>query len=101
MRRRRHFNPSQTLQSLKAALVSHLHREKELTLIQCELLAILLGGLILNAGLRWWWADPVAGLVMAAIIAKECVDGSGEGVVRSARVRIERWMPLALLQTEP
>lgn len=33
--------------------------------------AILLGGLILNALLGWWWADPVAALAMVPIIAKE------------------------------
>lgn len=47
--------------------------------------AILLAGLLLNAVLGWWWADPVAALVMVPIIAKEgfeglrgkqCVDGS-------------------------
>ncbi|MGD0776979.1 MAG: hypothetical protein ABSC05_29525 [Candidatus Solibacter sp.] len=32
--------------------------------------AILLGGLLLNALLGWWWADPVAGLVMVPIIGK-------------------------------
>jgi divalent metal cation (Fe/Co/Zn/Cd) transporter len=37
--------------------------------------AILLGGLLLNALLGWWWADPVAGLVMVPIISKEGVDG--------------------------
>jgi divalent metal cation (Fe/Co/Zn/Cd) transporter len=37
--------------------------------------AILLGGLLLNALLGWWWADPVAGLAMVPIIAKEGVDG--------------------------
>ena len=37
--------------------------------------AILLGGLLLNAGIGWWWADPVAGLVMVPIIAKEGIDG--------------------------
>jgi divalent metal cation (Fe/Co/Zn/Cd) transporter len=36
--------------------------------------AILLGGLLLNALLGWWWADPVAALVMAPIIAKEGVE---------------------------
>ena len=36
--------------------------------------AILLGGLILNALLNWWWADPVAGLVMTPIIAREGVE---------------------------
>lgn len=33
--------------------------------------AILLGGLLLNALCGWWWADPVAALVMTPIIAKE------------------------------
>jgi divalent metal cation (Fe/Co/Zn/Cd) transporter len=33
--------------------------------------AILLGGLLLNWVLGWWWADPVAGLAMVAITAKE------------------------------
>jgi divalent metal cation (Fe/Co/Zn/Cd) transporter len=34
---------------------------------------ILLGGLLLNAFLGWWWADPVAGLAMTPIIAREGV----------------------------
>jgi divalent metal cation (Fe/Co/Zn/Cd) transporter len=33
--------------------------------------AILLGGLLLNATFAWWWADPVAALVMIPIIVKE------------------------------
>lgn len=33
--------------------------------------AILLGGLILNALFGWWWADPVAALVMLPIIVRE------------------------------
>jgi divalent metal cation (Fe/Co/Zn/Cd) transporter len=37
--------------------------------------AILLGGLLLNALLGWWWADPAAALIMVPIIAKEGVDG--------------------------
>jgi divalent metal cation (Fe/Co/Zn/Cd) transporter len=36
--------------------------------------AILLGGLLLNALLGWWWADPIAGLVMVPIIAKEGIE---------------------------
>jgi divalent metal cation (Fe/Co/Zn/Cd) transporter len=36
---------------------------------------ILLGGLLLNALLRWWWADPVAALVMVPIITREGVQG--------------------------
>jgi len=33
--------------------------------------AILLVGLILNALLGWWWADPVAALIMLPIIIRE------------------------------
>ena len=36
--------------------------------------AILLGGLLLNALLGWWWADPVAALVMVPLIIKEGVE---------------------------
>ena len=36
--------------------------------------AILLAGLILNAALGWWWADPVAALIMVPIVAKEGFD---------------------------
>lgn len=32
---------------------------------------ILLGGLALNAVLGWWWADPVAALLMVPIIGRE------------------------------
>ena len=41
------------------------------TQICTYLSAILLAGLLLNATLGWWWADPVAALVMLPIIVKE------------------------------
>jgi divalent metal cation (Fe/Co/Zn/Cd) transporter len=37
--------------------------------------AILLLGLLLNALLGWWWADPVAALIMVPIIVKEGIEG--------------------------
>jgi len=37
--------------------------------------AILLGGLLLNALLGWWWADPVAALIMVPIIVNEGIEG--------------------------
>ena len=37
--------------------------------------AILLGGLLLNAFVGWWWADPVAALAMVPIIAREGIEG--------------------------
>ena len=36
--------------------------------------AILLVGLLLNALLGWWWADPVAALIMVPIITKEGIE---------------------------
>lgn len=36
---------------------------------------ILLVGLLLNAALGWWWADPVGALIMVPIVAKERFNG--------------------------
>ena len=36
---------------------------------------IVLGGLALNATLGWWWADPIAGICMTPIIAREGIEG--------------------------
>jgi divalent metal cation (Fe/Co/Zn/Cd) transporter len=41
------------------------------TLLCTYLSAVLLAGLLLNATLGWWWADPIAGLVIAAVAVKE------------------------------
>jgi divalent metal cation (Fe/Co/Zn/Cd) transporter len=35
---------------------------------------ILLLGLLLNAALGWWWADPAAALIMMPLVAKEGVE---------------------------
>jgi len=50
------------------------------TLLCTYLSAVLLGGLVLNATLGWGWADPAAGLVIAAVALKEGRDAwRGEG----------------------
>ena len=50
------------------------------TLLCTYLSAVLLLGLLLNATLGWSWADPVAGLVIAALAVKEGRDAwRGEG----------------------
>lgn len=41
------------------------------TLLCSYMSAVLLCGLLLNAALGWWWADPVAGLAIAALAARE------------------------------
>ena len=50
---------------------SALTAEARQTQICTYLSAILLGGLLLNALLGWWWADPVAALAMVPLIAYE------------------------------
>ncbi len=51
-----------------------LHADSRQTDICSYLSAILLLGLGANALGGWWWADPVAGLLMVPIIGKEGVD---------------------------
>ena len=41
------------------------------TMLCTYLSAVLLVGLVLNATVGWWWADPVAALVIAALAFKE------------------------------
>jgi divalent metal cation (Fe/Co/Zn/Cd) transporter len=48
-----------------------LHLEAKQTMLCTYLSAILLGGLLLNATVGWWWADPIAALAMSPIIARE------------------------------
>lgn len=48
-----------------------LHADSRQTDLCAYLSAILLAGLALNALLGWWWADPVAGLLMVPIIVNE------------------------------
>lgn len=52
-----------------------MHADARQTDFCVYLSGILLLGLLLNAGLGWWWADPIAALVMVPIIAKEGIDG--------------------------
>jgi hypothetical protein len=50
------------------------------TLLCSYLSAVLLVGLVLNATLGWHWADPLAGLAIAAIAVREGRDAwRGEG----------------------
>lgn len=51
-----------------------LEADSRQTDICMYLSAILLAGLTLNALFGWWWADPVAALVMIPIIVKEGVE---------------------------
>ena len=41
------------------------------TLLCTDLSAVLLVGLLLNATLGWWWADPLVGLVVAWLALRE------------------------------
>jgi divalent metal cation (Fe/Co/Zn/Cd) transporter len=50
------------------------------TLLCTYLSAVLLAGLVLNATLGWAWADPIAGLIIAAVAVREGIEAwRGEG----------------------
>ncbi len=51
---------------------------------------ILLGGLLLNALLGWWWADPVAALLMTPLIVREAVETFREKDVEVADIAERR-----------
>jgi len=51
-----------------------LESDSRQTSLCAYLSAILLGGLVLNAALGWWWADSVAALVMVPIIVNEGIE---------------------------
>ena len=48
-----------------------LQAESRVTLVDAALAAAVLVGLVLNAALGWWWADPVAGLLIVFYAARE------------------------------
>ncbi len=52
-----------------------LHSDSRQADFCAYLSAILLVGLLLNSLFGWWWADPVAALVMVPIIAREGLQG--------------------------
>ena len=53
---------------------SAMHADAKQTDFCVYLSVILLLGLVLNAALGWWWADPTAALLMVPLIAKEGVE---------------------------
>jgi len=48
-----------------------LQSEGRVTLVDGLLATAVLAGLLLNATLGWWWADPLAGYVLVFYAAKE------------------------------
>ena len=51
-----------------------MHADAKQTEFCSYLSAILLIGLVMNAAFGFWWADPLAGLTMVPLVAKEGVD---------------------------
>jgi divalent metal cation (Fe/Co/Zn/Cd) transporter len=52
-----------------------LEADAKQTSLCAYLSVIALAGVVLNALVGWWWADPVAALAMVPIIAKEGLEG--------------------------
>jgi divalent metal cation (Fe/Co/Zn/Cd) transporter len=50
-----------------------LQTEGRVTLVDAYLAAAVLIGLVLNGALGWWWADPLAGLVIVCYGAREAM----------------------------
>jgi divalent metal cation (Fe/Co/Zn/Cd) transporter len=48
-----------------------LATEARVTLVDGLLAVAVLAGLVLNAGLSWWWADPLSGYVLLIYAARE------------------------------
>ncbi|MEO9181071.1 MAG: cation transporter, partial [Acidimicrobiales bacterium] len=59
-----------------------LATEGRVTLVDAVLATAVLIGLVLNAGLGWWWADPLAGFVIVIYGVKE-----GVGALRHASLK--------------
>lgn len=50
-----------------------LRAEGKVTLVDAYLAGAVLAGLVLNALFGWWWADPLAGLVIVYYATREAV----------------------------
>jgi divalent metal cation (Fe/Co/Zn/Cd) transporter len=48
-----------------------LSTEARVTVVDGLLACAVLVGLVLNAGLGWWWADPAAGFVIVYYAVRE------------------------------
>ncbi len=57
-----------------------LRTEGRVTLVDAYLAGSVLVGLVLNAWLGWWWADPVAGLVIVYYAVREARHALSHGV---------------------
>ena len=62
--------------SVAAALSSGALRAEANQTSLCAYLSVIgLTGVALNAAIGWWWADPVAALIMVPIIVNEGIEG--------------------------
>jgi divalent metal cation (Fe/Co/Zn/Cd) transporter len=60
------------------------------TLVCTYLSAAVLAGLVLNSALGWWWADSIAGLVIAILAAREGIDAwKGDACATSVGMILE------------
>jgi divalent metal cation (Fe/Co/Zn/Cd) transporter len=51
-----------------------LRADSSETMLCALLSAVLLVGLVLNATVGWWWADPLAGIVIAGLASREGIE---------------------------
>ena len=70
-----------------------LRTEGRVTMTDGILATAVLAGLALNAGLGWWWADPLAGYVLVGYAAREVDEISLPSWARQRRARFSGWCP--------
>ncbi len=63
-----------------------LRTEARITLIDGALATIILLGVLLNTALHWWWADPIAALVLVLYAAREAHHAWNEAATASAHI---------------
>jgi divalent metal cation (Fe/Co/Zn/Cd) transporter len=83
---------SRAKRRIAAKLESRALRAESAQTSLCAYLSLIaLVGLGLNAALGWWWADPVAALLMTPIILREGIEGvQTAGTYRSRRALSNR-----------
>jgi hypothetical protein len=71
-----------------------LGTEGRVTAIDCILAVAVLAGLVLNAALGWWWADPAAGTCWCTTRSARCGRSSSGGAeARAGRPSAPRLRP--------
>jgi len=71
-----------------------LRTEARITVIDATLASVVLVGVVLNAAVGWWWADPVAALLLVAYAIRETRHAWSEAAAMTSSRPDHRTHPL-------